>query len=58
MKTLYVKPETVVVLLSTDNIMIGASAEGQTIVEDGGSTSGSSITTADSRRGGIWDDED
>jgi len=58
MKTLYVKPETAVVLLSTEAVMIGASAGGQRIVEDGGSTSGSSITTADSRGSSLWDDED
>ena len=58
MKATYLKPETEVTLLSSEAIMIGASADGEKFLESGGGTSDSNITAGDSRSGSVWDDED
>lgn len=58
MKATYLKPTTEEILLSSQPIMIGASADGKKILEDGGGTSSSGITEGDSRRNySVWDDE-
>ena len=58
MKKTYLKPTADLNLIYSEAIMITVSGEGQQIVDDGGSTSGSGITEGDSRGGFIWDDED
>ena len=58
MKTAYLKPVVNDELMSADELMITASAGGETIIENGGSTSAEGITTGDSRVTDIWDDEE
>ena len=58
MKTAYLKPVVNDELMSADELMITASAGGETIIENGGNTSDGSITTGDSRVTDIWDDEE
>ena len=58
MKKSYLKPATEEELLSSDNLMITASGDGEKIVEYGGSTDNEGITEGDSRRRTVWDDED
>lgn len=58
MKAKYLKPTTEINLLDSPAIMLSGSGEGLNM-ENGGSTSGSGITSGDSRQGGsLWDDED
>ena len=58
MKAKYLKPTTECLPYSIDELMITASADGQKIVEDGGTTNGT-VTEGDARElRNIWDDED
>ena len=56
MKAIYQKPAIKDDEFSLEAIMISTSNGGQTLVEDGGSTSGS-VTSGDSRAWD-WDDDD
>ena len=57
MKAIYQKPTIKDDEFSLEAIMISTSNGGQTLVEDGGGTSGSGITSGDSRAWD-WDDDD
>ena len=59
MKAKYLKPTAKDILLSIDDLMLTISGNGETIVDDGGTTSGSGITQGDSRRHyRAWEEED
>ena len=58
MKAIYQKPTLEIEQMISDEVMIGASADGENI-EGGGTTSEGGITEGDSRyHFGLWDDED
>lgn len=59
MKAIYLKPTTEETRLTSESVMISASADGENFIEDGGTTSGGGITEGDSRgHRSIWDDEE
>ena len=57
MKAIYQKPVTRVGAETAEALMISASGDGETILPGGGSSSGN-VTTSDSRRGKLWEDDD
>lgn len=58
MKAKYLKPTSEFAQFDIDDVMITASVEGETILGDGGDASSSGVTSADSRRGSVWDDDE
>ena len=51
MKKTYIAPEMVLIVVETNNMVC-------TSLTKGGAASTNGITSADSRRGSFWDDED
>lgn len=56
MKAKYLKPIIEDTLFDTSEIMIAVSADGNTLIESGGSTTDGKVTEADSRFS-IWEDD-